>query len=221
MGASTKRRELRRNKFAVSQSTVNVPDKYSDKELTGNDYVQNTITVTEPPLKTSDTADDETVESPRVNALRRDRDTAATHRFICFIATTQTIEKHFSPVKPSSVRHRTEKSTCRSKGFAFLEFDSYSQMQKCIRNYHHSNFSDGQSAARKINVELTVGGGGAKSRNRQLKLRTKNDKLGKERKNRIKNKAKAASQLEAQLGSLAPATGEQAIHPSRRSRVEH
>lgn len=105
MGASTKRRELRRNKFAVSQSTVNVPDKYSDKELTGNDYVQNTITVTEPPLKTSDTADDETVESPRVNALRRDRDTAATHRFICFIGNpfSYCYKLGFEPIRQSTL----------------------------------------------------------------------------------------------------------------------
>jgi nucleolar protein 6 len=42
---------------------------------------------------------------------------------------------------------------------------------------HHSDFK-----GRRINVELTVGGGGNKSENRKKKIKVKNDSLAEERK---------------------------------------
>ncbi|MCJ1342979.1 hypothetical protein MMC31_001168 [Peltigera leucophlebia] len=107
-------------------------------------------------------------------------------RFIVFIgnlpftATNDSIKKHFTKVKPSSIRHSTIKDTGKSKGFAFIEFEDYDRMQTCLKLYHHSSFEDGESPPRKLNVELTAGGGGH-SRARKLKLRTKNEKLQGER----------------------------------------
>ena len=67
----------------------------------------------------------------------------------------ESITRHFAKVQPSSIRHRTQKDTGKSKGYAFLEFDGYERMKTCLKLYHHSNFDDGLSPARKINVELT------------------------------------------------------------------
>ena len=72
-----------------------------------------------------------------------------------YTATTESIAKHFAKANPSSIRHSTSKETQQSKGFAFLEFDAADRMKTCIRLYHHSHFDDGQSPARRLNVELT------------------------------------------------------------------
>ena len=72
-----------------------------------------------------------------------------------FSATDQSIRQHFAKVQPSSIRHRTQKDTGRSKGFAFLEFEKYDRMKTCLKLYHHSIFDDSESPARKLNVELT------------------------------------------------------------------
>lgn len=58
-------------------------------------------------------------------------------------------------INPKSIRHRKEKDTGISKGFAFLEFEGYDRMKTCLKLYHQSNFEDGESPARKLNVELT------------------------------------------------------------------
>lgn len=72
-----------------------------------------------------------------------------------FTATDDSIKKHFTKVKPSSIRHSTIKDTGKSKGFAFIEFEDYDRMQTCLKLYHHSSFEDGESPPRKLNVELT------------------------------------------------------------------
>ena len=73
-----------------------------------------------------------------------------------FTATKTSIEKHFGSVKPDSIRHITHKDELsKSKGFAFLEFTSYDRMKTCLKLYHHSQFEDGLSGGRRINVELT------------------------------------------------------------------
>lgn len=72
-----------------------------------------------------------------------------------YTATTESISEHFQKAQPRSVRHRTEKDSGKSKGFAFLEFDGYDRMKTCLKLYHHSSFDDKQSPPRKINLELT------------------------------------------------------------------
>ncbi|RDW77411.1 hypothetical protein BP6252_05464 [Coleophoma cylindrospora] len=139
-------------------------------------------------------------------------------RFIVFIgnlpfsATTESIAKHFASVKPT-VRHRTQKEDPKkSKGFAFLEFDGYDHMKTCLKLFHHSTFDDGISPARKINVELTAGGGG-NTKDRKAKIQGKNEKLNEQRVRRIQEEEKA------KYAKTAAATAVDGIHPSRRAIV--
>lgn len=62
-----------------------------------------------------------------------------------------------------------DKQTKKSKGFAFVEFLDSASIQNALK-MHHQTFMK-----RRINVELTAGGGG-KSVNRIEKIRVKNDK---------------------------------------------
>jgi len=95
-----------------------------------------------------------------------------------------------------------------------LEFARYDKMELCLTKFHHSMFNDGKSEARKINVELTAGGGG-KSKVRREKLLMKNEKLNEERQriatDRVKEKAERRAQAE---------DGENGMHPSRRRRIQ-
>ncbi|KEQ66652.1 uncharacterized protein M437DRAFT_13879, partial [Aureobasidium melanogenum CBS 110374] len=118
---------------------------------------------------------------------------AKNQRFIVFIgnlpftATTEQITEHFASIQPQSVRHSTEKGTGKSKGFAFLEFANYDRMKTCLKLYHHSMFDSGvggERGKRRINVELTAGGGGSKSGARKEKLKEKNVRLNEQRQRR-------------------------------------
>ncbi|KAI9716084.1 MAG: hypothetical protein M1812_005511 [Candelaria pacifica] len=131
-----------------------------------------------------------------------------------FTATTESVAKHFAKLKPVSVRHRTHKDTGKSKGFAFLEFDGYDRMKTCLKLYHHSDFDDGISPIRKVNVELTAGGGGSKSEDRRSKLKAKNEKLNEQRKRRILEEEK----VKRENANKAAGKGDD-VHPSRRGRV--
>ncbi|KAK5149245.1 hypothetical protein LTR04_007294 [Oleoguttula sp. CCFEE 6159] len=161
-------------------------------------------------------------------------------RFIIFIgnlpfsATSASITEHFVKIRPDSVRHITDKSTQKSKGFAFLEFEGYDRMKTCLKLYHHSVFDDGISPGRKINVELTAGGGGSKSSARKTKLQEKNERLNEQRKRRAEEEAKVKAKAERKKhgavkgeadeekpGVATPPTrGDgQGIHPSRLARM--
>ena len=156
-----------------------------------------------------------------------------------FTATKESLVQHFTKVKPSSIRLPTSKGTGISKGYAFLEFDTYDRMQTSLQSYHHSTFNDRLSTARRINVELTwvnynimfvilcmlnlisAGGGGSKSQGRKLKLRSKNLKLKEERKKRtidadeeLRQSASSGRKSET-LKSLANGN----VHPSRQNIV--
>ncbi|PQE06170.1 hypothetical protein CJF30_00005124 [Rutstroemia sp. NJR-2017a BBW] len=137
-----------------------------------------------------------------------------------FTATTASIQKHFAAVKPLSIRHQTEKGNAsKSKGYAFLEFEGYDHMKTCLKQFHQSTFKDDLSAPRKINVELTAGGGG-NTKDRRTKIQEKNQKLNEQRirqaqetENKVKgNKNSGGSSAEV----LADDSG---MHPSRRARI--
>ncbi|KAH6671721.1 hypothetical protein B0J14DRAFT_79684 [Halenospora varia] len=139
-------------------------------------------------------------------------------RFICFIgnlpfsATQQSLQKHFASVKPISIRVLSQKDDpTKSKGCAFVEFDGYDHMKTCLKLLHHSMFDDGISPARKINVELTAGGGG-NTKDRRAKIEQKNSKLNEERIRKIQEEEKAKWAKKAEAGGV----DESAIHPSRR-----
>ncbi|KAH3675949.1 hypothetical protein WICMUC_002245 [Wickerhamomyces mucosus] len=117
---------------------------------------------------------------------------------------------HFAASKPNKIRIRTE------KGIAFLEFDgAEGEIQHRIEvalRMHRSILRQ-----RKINVELTVGGGG-NSKDRLEKIRNKNDDLETRRRERISNERKAEkektkSQAEANSKLSKEEIGN--VHPSR------
>jgi nucleolar protein 6 len=106
-------------------------------------------------------------------------------RFIVFVgnlpytATKDELQAHFTKIEPTDIRIMTDKKTSKPKGFAFVEFDRFDRMQTCLKKYNHSVFGDGKKG-RKINVELTAGGGGNTSA-RVFKIQSKNEKLHDER----------------------------------------
>ncbi|ODQ63476.1 hypothetical protein NADFUDRAFT_6261, partial [Nadsonia fulvescens var. elongata DSM 6958] len=122
-------------------------------------------------------ADGTTTTKPKAQPAKKAK---TVNRFILFVGnlpfdcTVDQINEHFRACIPNAVRPR--------KGFAFIEFegeDATKRMNVALR-LHHTPFG-----RRKINVELTAGGGG-NSAKRTNKLREKNDKLGDERLERQK-----------------------------------
>ncbi|KAK5733587.1 hypothetical protein LTR17_009576 [Elasticomyces elasticus] len=67
-------------------------------------------------------------------------------KFILFIGnlpystTDASLTAHFKKLQPFILRHRTDPTTGKSKGFAFLEFEQFDRMETCIKKYHHSIF---------------------------------------------------------------------------------
>ncbi|CUM48242.1 unnamed protein product [Debaryomyces tyrocola] len=121
-------------------------------------------------------------------------------RFILFVGnlpyniTQAELVSHFKNSNPDRIRIRPD------KGIAFMEFDNdsreiQSKMELALR-MHHSTLRN-----RKINVELTVGGGG-NSDNRVNKLKEKNEKLEDERRSRVTKDGKKGEVPEG-------------VHPSR------
>lgn len=138
-----------------------------------------------------------------------------------FTATKADIEAHFAPLKPASVRLLTQRDDpTQSRGIAFVEFDHYSRMRTCLAKFHHTELG-----GRRINVELTAGGGGAAAP-RMDKVRDKNRKLNEERARRIakeeeekRNGTGAAAKKEAAAAAAQDDREEQYVHPSRRAHV--
>ena len=126
----------------------------------------------------------------------------------------------------------TDKATKKPKGFAFLEFENYDRMKTCLKLFHHTEFDSGvggDKGKRKINVELTAGGGG-KSDNRQEKLKEKNQRLEDQRTRRAEAELKAAAKKEKKDGKDAgggkedmgaPAVPDSGMHPARLAMMKH
>ncbi|KAF2718084.1 hypothetical protein K431DRAFT_287929 [Polychaeton citri CBS 116435] len=179
----------------------------------------------------------------------------AKHRFLLFIGnlpyntTDDTLRLHFKKLEPFTLRHRIDPQTKKSKGFAFLEFENYDRMQTCLKLYHHSifdpeNAGQGFEAAeeeaaragkrakgRRINVELTAGGGGGNEA-RKEKIKVKNVRLEEQRKRRMEQEKKEGERKERKQGkgSGGKDGGDQeqgeregvvmgAMHPSRIARL--
>jgi nucleolar protein 6 len=137
-------------------------------------------------------------------------------RFILFVGnlpykvTEEDINAHFKNCKPTSIRIRGD------KGCAFVEFknedpkESKRLMDIALR-LHKSAMG-----GRKINVELTAGGGG-NSKDRVEKIKTKNEKLEQERLQRVQTekdkKAKAEADKRKADGLDQPVEG--GVHPDR------
>ncbi|KAG5956770.1 hypothetical protein E4U57_002287 [Claviceps arundinis] len=137
-----------------------------------------------------------------------------------FSATAASIKAHFATLNPISVRclkNKDDANPCR--GIAFVEFANVWSMRTCLDKFHHTIFEDGVSAGRKINVELTAGGGGS-TKFRKDKIREKNVKLDENRAKRI-DKEKTAKQQSGgeKKGRQGKDAGVEAgVHPSRLAR---
>jgi nucleolar protein 6 len=189
-------------------------------------------------------------------------------RFILFIGnlpyttTDASLHAHFKKLQPFTLRHRTDPQTKRSKGFAFLEFENYDRMETCLKKYHHSMFdpeeyreAEGKfsvsqkgprrgekTGGRKINVELTAGGGG-KSAVRQEKIKLKNNALEEQRKRRAeaelkeriaadktgklgleerarRKKAREEAGRDVQVERIEAGGANEGMHPSRLARMQ-
>lgn len=138
------------------------------------------------------------------------------------------MQAHFSALAPSDVRLLTEKDNpTKSRGIAFIEFDHFSRMKTCLAKFHHTDFTDSAGNVRKINVELTAGGGG-NTAGRMDKVKERNFKLNEERTRRI---AKEEEEKRNGAGKKAAADGaakkevvvdereDAYVHPSRRAHV--
>ncbi|KAF7623226.1 hypothetical protein AFLA_010530 [Aspergillus flavus NRRL3357] len=144
-------------------------------------------------------------------------------RFICFVgnlpysANHESLSAHFEKIAPVSVRVATQKEKpTKCRGFGFIEFDNYDRMKTCLKLYHHSMFDDKKYPPRRINVELTAGGGG-NNENRKAKIEAKNKKLFEERQRNAKSihqeKERKAKVEETGVDEYA------GVHPSRLSRM--
>ncbi|EPQ66509.1 Bgt-4445 [Blumeria graminis f. sp. tritici] len=144
-------------------------------------------------------------------------------RFIVFVgnlpytATQEAVAAHFATLRPISVRNLTRKSEDvrrPARGIAFVEFASFDTHKTALATMHHSLFDDGLSEPRRINVELTAGGGGNKD-GRQSKIKIKNERLNQQRlhKQEEKNKIVVADKVEK---AKKETVDESTIHPSRR-----
>ncbi|KAJ4373966.1 hypothetical protein N0V83_002705 [Neocucurbitaria cava] len=121
-------------------------------------------------------------------------------RFIVFVgnlpysATKEQIEEHFAKIKPTEIRLRTYKGTNKFMGTCFVEFDRFDRMETCLKKYHHSLFPDGKkkSEGRKINVELSAGGGG-NSEARKTKIMKQAERKDKKASKQKKGEAEPAA----------------------------
>ncbi|KXJ93705.1 hypothetical protein Micbo1qcDRAFT_158560 [Microdochium bolleyi] len=159
-------------------------------------------------------------------------------RFIVFVgnlpysATVPQIQEHFASLQPTSIRLLHEKTNpSKSRGIAFVEFAGYDHMKTCLRTMHHSTFTGtatnpktGKSwpDERRINVELTAGGGGNTAA-RKDKIKQKNVKLNEQRIRRMEAEEKAKHERRSNgapnSGGPQQETGGDGVHPSRRGRV--
>ncbi|KAK8016290.1 hypothetical protein PG993_014479 [Apiospora rasikravindrae] len=156
-------------------------------------------------------------------------------RFIVFVgnlpysATVADIEQHFSAVHPTAVRLLHEKTNPnKSRGVAFVEFAGYDHMKTCLKTLHHSTMTcqgrdyhgRPKEDERKINVELTAGGGG-NTDYRKERIRAKNEKLTGERERRAKQEEieKIKKEKERLLKGGAQKPDANGIHPSRLAQV--
>ncbi|WAQ92297.1 hypothetical protein PtA15_16A203 [Puccinia triticina] len=96
-----------------------------------------------------------------------------------------------------------------TKGCGFIEFESSAALQKALR-LHHTPLSaetggpansreNVEKKARKINIELTAGGGGS-SENRRLKIRNSLQRLAKQRDKILEKRIKSSSLEKANSG---------------------
>ncbi|KAG7788252.1 hypothetical protein KL910_003135 [Ogataea haglerorum] len=128
---------------------------------------------------------------------------------------SEDLQKHFQSSSPDKIRIRQE------KGIAFLEFETetedYVKRVEAALKMHHTIMNN-----RKINVELTVGGGG-NSKQRITKIKSKNEKLGKRRRQLEAKRHKHELEKRnsnAETNEDEPLTAGSTVHPSRQQLID-
>ncbi|KAK6341941.1 hypothetical protein TWF730_001424 [Orbilia blumenaviensis] len=120
----------------------------------------------------------------------------------------------FKPPKPATTEGGEAKDQPICKGYAFVEFPDAGRMKSCLSLFHHSEFE-----GRKINIELTAGGGG-RNNDRKERVKAKNDSLNVERRKRYEeDKKKKLERGERVEEEKVEEEIEDGVHPSRRKRV--
>lgn len=141
--------------------------------------------------------------------------TSGGNRFIVFVGglpkdvTASELQVHFKSSGPDQIRLRAD------KGIAFLEFDG-DKDQKGIQRRMDIALLQNKTLLRekRINVELTVGGGG-NSQDRLEKLRKKNEKFEAERQERMQKLMSKPSKPTTQADGETPSTSAGGVHPDR------
>lgn len=211
---------------AADENSAATNGETSEKKSKKNKKQKKDTTTEQPTTDAEPAAAPATEENGGEDGIDLDADTAGKQdRHIVFVgnlpytATAATISAHFASLSPIAVRclkNKGDDKPCR--GIAFVEFGKVWHMRTCLDKFHHSVFEDGVSPARKINVELTAGGGG-KTKQRQDKIREKNKKLEENRFKRIEKEKLAKTENGGSGGGGAEHNIEDSVHPSRRARV--
>ena len=161
--------------------------------------------------------EEEAAQAPKKRKTRRGKKGKGVNngtgpRFILFVGNLPydiqqaELVSHFKAANPDRIRLRAD------KGIAFLEFDNdnqeiQSKMEVALR-MHHLTLRE-----RKINVELTVGGGG-NLKFRLEKIKSKNDKMNQDRNEKIRKTITTKKDAKEKSAEPSPApTG--GIHPDR------
>ncbi|KAJ2629553.1 hypothetical protein H4R22_003258 [Coemansia sp. RSA 1290] len=120
---------------------------------------------------------------PKKKFERKVSSTGNAIRYIVFVGnipfktTADELKWFMKEANPVSVRLMTDKVTGKSRGFAFVELGTSTDMKRAL-DYHHRLLG-----TKSINVELTAGGGG-NSESRKNKLEVRRKDLEKERSKR-------------------------------------
>lgn len=112
--------------------------------------------------------------------MNQQRDKVSNKKYIVFVGnisfdtSKDDIMRLFKECNPISVRFPVDKNSKKAKGFAFVEFKTSRSLEMALELQHK------KLNGRKINVELTAGGGGSKSRVRAKRIEEKNLRLREE-----------------------------------------
>lgn len=139
-------------------------------------------------------------------------------RFLLFVGnlpydvSEEEIRKHFEPTVISQIRIRSD------KGIAFLEF---SGDDASVRLYHALKFHHSRLRNRKINVELTAGGGG-NTKARLAKLREKNETIQKElAESKAGNTSSQKKESSKETRESSAAKSHSNVHPDRLKNIQN
>ncbi|RYP54694.1 hypothetical protein DL770_010952 [Monosporascus sp. CRB-9-2] len=251
-GSASKKRKHEDDDAAEEEASQQATSKESSNKPSKKRKKSKTTSASTPaaPITTADDAEQTDAEEadPDATSKKNNRFIVFVGN-LPYSATQADIASHFAAVHPTSIRLLHSRTDPRkSRGIAFVEFARYDHMKTCLKTLHHSTMRVGAAAPdgkqgrggkggkgqkgeegqdefeeRKINVELTAGGGG-NTGHRRDKIRAKNAKLNEERARRAAAEAQErAAKKQKKLNEGGKDEGENKeeadIHPSRRGQV--